>query len=131
MPVKFVKLYTDELIAQHPDWLFVFGDNYERKGTGGQAKVCRGKPNVIGWPTKRAANHLPAALLKSREFEEWLEVTTPDREAIEAALHAGKTVVFPEDGIGTGLAKLEVNAPNILNYINEFFGGCVERYGLI
>lgn len=131
MPIKFVKLYTKELLSQNRHWLFVFGDNYERKGLGGQAKVCRGEPNTIGWATKKAPNNLPASYLTDDDFDEWFDKTFEDAKTILDALKQGRVVVFPEDGIGTGLARLPEKAPAIAAVINNSIGGWVERYGMI
>lgn len=131
MPIKFVKLYTREYIREHPEWLFVFGDNYERKGLGGQAKACRGEPNAIGWFTKKAPNNLPASYLSDLDFGDWLANCYEDYTLIVAALKAGKVVVFPEDGIGTGLARLPERAPEIASTINNAIGRWVETYGMV
>lgn len=45
--------YTPELLRANPDFTFVFGDNYQRKGKGGQAKI-RDEPNAMGLATKWA-----------------------------------------------------------------------------
>jgi hypothetical protein len=131
LPIKFEKLYTKELLRAHPDWLFVFGDNYERKGLGGQAKVCRGEPNTIGWATKKAPNNLPASYLTDEDMVDWLVNCSEDVAVISAALRQLRVVVFPEDGIGTGLAKLPEKAPAITAVINNAIGSWVERYGMV
>jgi hypothetical protein len=38
---------------------------------------------------------------------------------IEAIKNDGRSVVFPKDGIGTGLAKLKLKAPETFNYLNN------------
>ena len=40
--------------------VFVFGDNMERCGFGGQAAAMRGEPNAVGVPTKWAPGSAPA-----------------------------------------------------------------------
>lgn len=47
-----MKFITRQFIQEHPDWLFLFGDNEERSGYGGQAREMRGEPNSIGVRTK-------------------------------------------------------------------------------
>lgn len=131
MPIKFVKLYTPELLKENPDQFFVFGDNYEEKGKGGQAKVCRDADNAIGVPTKKAPNNLPASYLTDADYKEWLEHFKGPASLILALLSKKVVVNFPEDGLGTGLAKLPERAPKILNHINLFIGAAVERYGMV
>ena len=48
-PVKSPHLY----VRAHPNTLFVFGDNDQRRGKAGQA-VIRDEPNAIGFRTKKA-----------------------------------------------------------------------------
>jgi len=131
MPVKFVKLYTRELVQQNPEWRFVFGDNFEKKGLGGQARACRWEPNAIGWPTKKAPNNLPASYLTEEDYGLWLPFFTDAYAETFFALKDGRVVVFPEDGIGTGLARLPEKAPKIYNTINESIANLVERFGLV
>lgn len=112
--VIFVKRYTRKLIRAYPDTLFVFGDNMARKGYGGQAAEARDEPNAIGIPTKWAPNSW--AFFKNSDFDE--VVPTIDAEFLKLHMHHGK-VVWPADGIGTGLARLSECAPIIHVYIEE------------
>ncbi|KKL05458.1 hypothetical protein LCGC14_2605850, partial [marine sediment metagenome] len=43
---------TRQMLRDEPDTLFVFGDNMQRRGLGGQAFAMRGEPNAVGIPTK-------------------------------------------------------------------------------
>jgi len=129
MPVKFEKFYTKELLAANPRHYFVFGDNYEHKGRGGQAKACRDQPNSIGIPTKKAPNNLPASYLTDEDYAEWLGYFSEPAALLIQLLKQKQVVIFPEDGLGTGLAKLPEKAPKIYNHINTFIGELVERFG--
>jgi len=129
VPIKTEKWYTTQLVSSESDKYFVFGDNSDRRGTGGQAKVCRGQPNVIGVITKRHPNYNYAAYYWETDFDEWLATAQPDLDRVEDELKKGKTVVVPADGIGTGLALLPRNAPSIHKYITEFFERMKETYG--
>jgi len=42
-------------LQTHPEYIFVFGDNLDRKGKGGAAKL-RDMPNSLGFITKRHPN---------------------------------------------------------------------------
>ena len=51
MPVKYLDWITREHLRASPEARFVFGDNRERWGMGGQAGAMRGEPNAIGVAT--------------------------------------------------------------------------------
>ena len=44
--------YTPELLRAYPGYLFLFGDNLQRIGKGGQA-IIRDEPNAFGIATKK------------------------------------------------------------------------------
>jgi hypothetical protein len=104
-----------------PRRLYLYGDNMERRGFGGQARELRGEPNAIGVPTKRTPNMGDLAFFTNEDFDD-AEVKNSIDFATDMAfawLAAGGEVVVPKDGIGTGLAQLEVRAPKIFDYIND------------
>lgn len=101
--------------------LWVFGDNMARRGYGGQAAAMRGEPNALGVPTKWSPARHPDAYFSD---DDWRDETV--RHAIQdaframgAALAAGRHVVIPADGLGTGLAELPTRAPRIHRYIQD------------
>ena len=103
----------------NPDMLFAFGDNMLRRGLGGQAKEMRGEPNAVGIPTKWSPLTTNEAYFSNFDFQ-----NARVRGAINSAferltnhLNQDKNLVFPLDGIGTGLSQLEYRAPEILRYI--------------
>lgn len=102
--------YTPELLRANPDKVYVFGDNMIRKGYGGQA-IIRDEPNAFGISTKRYPSMKSGAFYADRDDE--LERLDDDLSKLWSLLKSGRTVVFPCDGVGTGLAKLEVNSPVI------------------
>lgn len=114
------RIYRADLRA-NPHLLYIFGDNLQRQGMGGQAAEMRGEPNAFGIATKRRPSHGhrddyfhdddPAAqLLVKAEF---------DALEIHLQRHDYKGIVIPLDGIGTGLSMLPTYAPKLLDYINE------------
>lgn len=115
MPSITVKRYTRAMIQANPDKLYVFGDNIARTGYGGQANAARDEPNAVGIPTKRG----PYVYLEDTDYAEWLVASAPDFARIVRALNGGATVVWPEDGIGTGLAELAIRAPKIWDLLQE------------
>lgn len=119
MPLKFQKLIYRVDLKANPNTLYVFGDNLQQRGNGGQAGQMRGEPNAIGIPTKIA----PGTKEMDYFDDGWLSYRTATL-AIESkimilqdALLMGKEVIWPEDGIGTGLAELPQRAPRIHRYI--------------
>lgn len=123
MPVVRMKWITREFVRNHPDWYFVFGDNYLRLGLGGQAKAMRGEPNSIGVATKWSPDMSKASFFTD-ENDLCELVVQNDLNGIEELLENEETVVIPSDGLGTGLSKLDVYAPNLLRHINE----TIQRY---
>jgi len=113
--IEYREWITRRMLRDEPDKLFVFGDNMERKGLGGQAKEMRGEPNAVGIPTKRAPSMEPSAFLSDDDFGEWLVAVEGDKERLFE--HIG-TIVWPKAGIGTGLARLEETAPRISHAID-------------
>jgi len=112
--------FTKEQIQANPNVWFVFGDNEDRKGTGGQAKPCRGEPNTIGIRTKRHPNTAPDAYWTDETFEDNIKMIIEDFRVVCEKLAKDETVIFPADGFGTGLANLKTNAPKTLYYIESW-----------
>lgn len=112
--------FTKEQIKSNPDTWFVFGDNEMRQGTGGQAKPCRGEPNTIGIRTKRKPKTDPDAYWTDETVEDNLLMIDQDFACVESLLEEGHTVIFPAAGVGTGLAKLDDNAPKTMRHIERW-----------
>ena len=106
---------TREMVRAEPETLWVFSDNMDREGYGGQAREMRGEPNAVGVPTKWRPSRHPDAYFTDADAD------NPDvRSAImhafammRYALEAGRDVVIPAAGLGTGLADLPTHAPRI------------------
>lgn len=60
---------TKSYLRRNPDHIFVFGDNLQRKGRGGAAKL-RDETNTYGFITKKAANNNSGSFYKPKEYEE-------------------------------------------------------------
>lgn len=93
--------------------VWVFGDNMEGRGLGGQAAAMRGEPNSVGVPTKWRPDRTFGAYFTD---DDWRDGDV--RHAIigaftelRAALDAGRDVVIPVAGLGAGLAELPTRAP--------------------
>lgn len=100
------RIYRADL-QHNPDVLYVFGDNERRVGLGGQAREMRGEPNAVGVATLKA----PGVFWTDAGFGRQRGVIDADMAPLFDALREGRIVVFPIDGIGTGLADLENRSP--------------------
>lgn len=122
------RIYRSDL-ELNPDVWYCFGDNDEGVGMGGQAKECRGERNSIGIPTKKKPLDAPDAYYFDSEYDENVVKIERSFAIVENELKAGKIVVMPTEGFGTGLARLKENAPRTLDYITERVEGLVASYG--
>ncbi|TPN44907.1 hypothetical protein [Mesorhizobium sp. B1-1-7] len=116
MPVKYLSWITRDMLQAEPRARFVFGDNAERVGLGGQAASMRGEPNAIGVATLYAPGHYYRA-----DDPLALATVVDDLGDVALALNRGLTVYVPTDGLGTGLARLPENAPALHRLIVAFF----------
>lgn len=58
---------TREYLREHPNHVFVFGDNLLRKGKGGAA-ILRDEPNTYGFITKKAPNNNNESFYRPEEY---------------------------------------------------------------
>lgn len=116
MPLRFEKHITRDMLRAEPETLWVFGDNLLRSGFGGQAAEMRGEPNAVGLPTKRYPRMDDAAFLTDNDFFEVVVAAAADIGRLAQHAKAGKLIVWPSAGIGTGLAMLAGRAPILLEF---------------
>lgn len=121
MPVLFQKIIRREDLIRNRNVLYVFGDNAERRGMGGQAAEMRGEVNAVGVATKYSAsicfgNDPDDIAVQKRIIDQ-------DMKPLFGAVSAGRTVVWPTDGIGTGLARLSEVSPDTYDYLQEKLRG--------
>ena len=105
--------YTSELLKANPDKIYVFGDNNQRQGKKGQASV-RDEANAMGISTKLRPSADEDAFMTDNQIKANAAIIDSDIAKIKAT---GKTIVFPKDGLGTGLAALKSKAPNTYEYL--------------
>jgi hypothetical protein len=111
--IEYKKFITRQDLRNNPDKIFLFGDNLEQKGMGGQAAEMRGEPNAIGIPTKKKGDMDPSSFFYNED-------NADAEDAIDAAfakIPNNKVVVIPADGLGTGRARLAQTCPALLVYI--------------
>lgn len=116
------KIIKREDLRNNRNLLYVFGDNLERVGMGGQAYEMRGEPNAFGIATKFTPGHSEETDYFS-DCEECERIIDEEFSTLYTALVYGKVhyhgIVLPADGLGTGLAELKTRAPKLLLRINK------------
>lgn len=120
MPIRVMHRYYRQDAINNPNWLFVFGDNFARVGTGGQAKEMRGEPNAIGIATKMKPLFAEDAYLTDSDLLRAAAEFNLKFSLLHRHLDRGGVVVWPEDGIGTGYAELISRAPKIWALLDTY-----------
>lgn len=109
-----ITLINEEYLREHPEVVFVFGDNLERKGKGGAAAL-RDFPNTYGFITKKKPSYSDDAYYRPDEYKQ-VFTTELKKLLIEVTKNKDKTYIISK--IGSGLANRyriweEVILPNI------------------
>jgi hypothetical protein len=125
VPIVYRTWITRDIVRNSPDELFVFGDNAERRGYGGQAAAMRGEPNTIGIATKMRPGMADADFF-SDENPDHLDIIRDDCRLVWRALQRNKIINVPEGGIGTGLSQLPTRAPALYERLRRFFDACSD-----
>lgn len=123
--------YTVEEVNVYTDRIYVFGDNLIEKGCGGQA-IIRYCKNSFGIPTKRLPTMNIDAFFSDLE-DEFIIVSMKVNQLVN--LSKTHTIVFPKDGIGTGLADMMNKSPKLFQYLcdqlKQHFGLTMTEKGFI
>ena len=106
---------TRDMLQAKPNEFWLFGDNTQRSGFGGQAKEMRGEPNAIGIPTKKAPSMAEGSFFTDAEYEQNIQVIN----SAFAKLPYGAVIHMPADGLGTGRAQLKERAPRTYEYLQN------------
>lgn len=116
--------YSIKMCKENPQNLYVFGENQQQQGSDkrghGQA-IIRECVNAFGFNTKKSI------------YEYWTDDNYPENiDSIEKDIKTLKdishkwTIVFPLNGLGTGLSRLPQKAPRTFLYLSrrllEVFG---------
>ena len=91
-----INWYDEDILKANPDKIYIFGDNTERYGKGGQA-IIRDEPNAFGIATKKRPSMDDDAFFTDDEFEANKKIIDEDIAKIKAD---GRPIVYPEAGIG-------------------------------
>lgn len=97
------KIVDDKFLDSNPDCYFVFGDNLERRGKGGAARL-RGHPHAIGFITKKFPDNDDSSFYKPDEY----------------------FPVFVEEL--TKLVRIVKSRPNNTFYISQLGSGLANKY---
>ena len=123
MIVERKKFITREFIQKNRNFLFLYGDNLDRVGFGGQALEMRGEWNSIGIATKRSIHHsFPNDYFFDTDYDT-IPILCREFDYVKQFLQRNKRdlginrIIVPEDGLGTGLSKLPEYAPKALEFI--------------
>lgn len=120
-------MFNPMLCQKHPEYLFVFGDNTDRTGFGGQACI-RNCENSFGIRTKKFPNTSPTSYFTDRDYL-WFQKLIDDDIYNLLQLNRKKAVILAAGGYGTERAKLCEKAPKCYKYLcqrlNYFCGNLV------
>lgn len=119
--IKQHRIYRQDL-KNNPNLLYIFGDNLDREGLGGQAGEMRGEPNAFGIATKRSISHSSAEDYFFDDQPDAVDIIDEEFDRLHKYLLETDgdyyAIVLPSDGLGTGLSRLPETAPKLLEYIN-------------
>jgi len=113
--VEVVSRYSRDEVKANPDKIYIFGDNTIRRGTGGQAQI-RHNENAFGIATKLFPSNKPDSFMSDSDLQANKDIIDSDIAKIK---DDGRPMVFPKDGLGTGLAKLKEKAPQTYAYLKQ------------
>ena len=129
MGVVFKEWITPGMMAKYPRSIFVFGDNVERRGRGGLAGVCRGRPNSLGVATKWRGGRRPEDFFSDDDFTACFKVICDDLAKVEEVLFYKGEVIFPTAPLGSGLSEMPERCPKLFAAMREAVRLFPQRYG--
>ena len=112
------RIYRIDL-RNNPDVLYVFGDNVDRVGLGGQAGEMRGEPNAAGVATKWSPFMDESAFFNDVDYDGIAKIIDTDFEPLFKAALNGKTIIIPADGLGTGLSEMPTRCPKLYQLVRN------------
>jgi hypothetical protein len=123
--------YSRDLVRINPTKVFIFGDNTERHGKGGQACI-RGLSNTLGVATK--VN--PSEFFTEDNWHKYKDIIDADLDKVEKMLSLPThvtgydAVILPINFIGTGLSSLPTVCPSLMTYLMFRFNVFMNLYGV-
>ena len=127
--IRIVDFFDIQMCRKNRNCLFIFGDNEEKWGNGGQA-IIRDEPNSFGIPTKKRPFQTPDSYWNDFEYERNRKIIDKYFGFLECEIRKGKYkyIIFPKDGLGTGLAALPKKAPRTFQYLNNRIKSLMDEY---
>lgn len=92
---------TEEFLDKNPNAVFVFGDNLERRGYGGAARL-RDHTRAIGFITKKSPNNRDESFYKPEEYS---PVFFEELEKLKRTIQKDPDKTFYVSQLGGGLAN--------------------------
>lgn len=123
--IEYKGFWTIRTTQQYSEYIFIFGDNDIKRGKKGQA-VIRDQPNAFGIPTKKLPSLLNEAFYTDDEFDHNKSQIDAAIELIKQNLPNYKGIIYPESGLGTGLAQLDTRAPRTFEYLTKSVQELIE-----
>lgn len=114
MKVEIEHSFSIEKCRENPKKLYIFGDNWDGWGKGGQA-IIRDEPNAFGISTKYS-------VMESFSDSRMVDNINSIKIETDLLLDLGNdfdAIVFPFYGIGTGLAQLPQVAPATFLHLSQ------------
>ena len=110
------EMYSAKLLRSNLEKLYVFGDNTERAGKGGQA-IIRDEINAIGIATKVDTQ----TFMMDKDYFNNIAIIDNDIFRIKESYlnDQYEEVVFPINGLGTGLSSMQERCPRTFLYLCE------------
>ena len=115
MILIYQKLIKRSDLKANPEVLYIFGDNEARVGFGGQAGEMREEQNAFGIATLYA----PGAPWNDDRFKDNVTSLTTDLIVMQVLRPFYQAMVWPADGIGTGLSNMKESAPKTFAFMQE------------
>ena len=108
--------WSVDLVKKSTKKIWIFGDNDQRVGNGGQATI-RPLSNSFGIRTKKRPSTSEDSYYNDNEYLENCKKITEDVVYIMSKWIQGYTIVFSSNGYGTGLALLKEKAPLTFQFL--------------
>lgn len=135
MEVLYLSHITRADVKNNPHVLFIFGDNDERKGYGGQAAEMRGEPNARGIRVKKSPSMNCNAFYSDKEYDTNIHKIMEDLGIINILMRGltrhYEVIVIPANGVGTGLASLNEKAPRTFKFLCDLMRDYGYKNGVI
>lgn len=114
--IKISGIFSKELCETNPQSLFIFGDNQQRIGMGGQAQI-RECSNSIGIATKKSVSEF---MTDDEYLQNQISIDRDIMNVKKAVEDNGySSVVFPESGLGWGRADIQNRCPRTALYLSQ------------